>query len=977
MPRKRRVYGRSSSSSLDEGSGATLRKSKRYKAIGITSTNQSDAEEASTKITIDKNAEITREGKAFGSILASSDQKSKRQSRSTTRRRRSALHDTTNLQTDYHNDNGDGVFLEGADGIETSRLRGESKHKLNTRDRGGRRTLQSYDDDGNAIGTVQTKWKKARRKGMVSSTTTNNDESNAKWIEETVSTSKDADEGVDAYVNTTGMRDKITPKVNNQNKTRKQQRDSVRMHYETQFQMIKDNSENRSPFHVKSGTAEGAVSGGAVSDAQRNEANDSDDNMDCSSGPEPSSDSRSSSSSSSFIKNQHPSKTLKASRSKTGKPIDEKNHDRVQQNASNPAKNYSATFTSAATRRPPNRQTQKEKKSHHNHQIKPKLRPTAPSTSSSHLNLLDSRGNPIVSKGLLERARESKADNEQLLQALMQSCGGIPRSSKRNMMDRLDSASDMTLSSGTLVGATIPLTRSGSMDSSVTLQTFDTDDNIFGEGKRLVDMGRAETRKMNIFDRSKQTSPTVKLVMAPIKSKSYKSPNADETTLKTTKKKKISQSSRRKAKLMQMVLGDDETVRTIDSVKIRVISHPKPLPGWVAKKSKSKKGYYWVHPVHGAVWDGRGLMSSTDLNVEVYDSSSGSGATPPSDSKLGVMVEGEEARKSTEIVVHRHAGPTVSKPKVVASGLDGDDKQKKDAISKQTIGTSTLNNAISTQGTPFSIYCDPTNSSESSKDDNVKAKTWAYREPMDTLQEHHSNFVQPKKKKESQTLPDQKSRADIPTNENSEHAQLSKEMNGFDVSQNHYLESAGSEPSTYDNFENDCTTFDVDEVEEVEEENSPSRPNHGENGVNSITFKNDASKEIPEDIESDSNQSNTERFEATLSILSPSSKASPLSIPDESLEQNAKPKRRIEMGDRPRLESLAERLNRLKAPICCLQRLPQIIAAKETVAAKRNKTRNVSSRELFRKASSSLKTKNKRGKVKVSMGRRRGKEFLL
>ena len=93
-----------------------------------------------------------------------------------------------------------------------------------------------------------------------------------------------------------------------------------------------------------------------------------------------------------------------------------------------------------------------------------------------------------------------------------------------------------------------------------------------------------------------------------------------------------------------------------------------------------------------------------------------------------------------------------------------------------------------------------------------------------------------------------------------------------------------------------------------------------------------------------------------------SSKVSPISIPDEGLEEDSQSDDRIEMIRRkPHFETLTDRLKRLNAPICSLQRLPEIIAAREAANA---------DKQSRRKTSSGSK-KNKRGKVKVTMGRRK------
>ena len=830
--------------------------------------------------------------------------------------------------------------------------------------------------------------------------------------------------------NTTGIGDEITPRVDNRNKT-KLQRQSVQSLYEKHFQIGED---SRSPHKFKSITGNG-TSGNTNTDANTNtntsnrtekaaktasEEEESGDSMDCSSGPEPSSNSSSSSVSASshspspellivkhdstaLVNNHHqhdaPDTTITVNVAGTRKQGHSATLDAKDDDAKRPR-----------TRTPPNPHTRTPSN--------PKRH--KPESSTTHL-MIDSRGNPIVSKGLLKRARESKADNEKVLQVLMQSCGGKQRSPRSRLGQRMaygSDASDMTLSSATLVGATIPLMRSNSLDSSVTFQTFDTDVNAnanaganegagTGTGTdtvgnhealammagRMGDSGRSKRKEVHGSERPRHKSPARQVM-------TVKSNNCESTNVKPAPKTK-SIPKQRQSKVIQKEDSDDDTVRTIDSITKCVISHPKLPPGWSVKVSKSKKLPYYHHPDHGASWYCP-VVKRSEIRVESYESSSAS-EDQSNDANLEVDADADADAEEGEdhnddIGMHRQ-GPSITKPKIPLDNLNrGKKKVENFAQVNQETSANGFVTTSSKQATQFPIYCDPAHSSSESNDDNVNAKNKNEGKCAST-------------RTCTRSLQNQKATVDYHEKYNSSLGVSSEEVNGNDTNQTDCLEKvdkASSVPvdphENEDDFANGVD-FDMNGDAEMESEVS----SHGLEDVEVIasvvkhaakkvqkTFSEDKSSfkgftsktskgqsflfesssseqsaienennsprflDFDQGIESDSNETNSERSSGSLSMES--SKVSPISIPDEGLEEDSQSDDRIEMIRRkPHFETLTDRLKRLNAPICSLQRLPEIIAAREAANA---------DKQSRRKTSSGSK-KNKRGKVKVTMGRRK------
>jgi hypothetical protein len=119
-----------------------------------------------------------------------------------------------------------------------------------------------------------------------------------------------------------------------------------------------------------------------------------------------------------------------------------------------------------------------------------------------------------------------------------------------------------------------------------------------------------------------------------------------------------------------------------------------------------------------------------------------------------------------------------------------------------------------------------------------------------------------------------------------------------------------------------------------------------------------------EGIDNDSSEFNSNK--STRSMPKEASFDHPLSIPDAELDRSStKPKERtVDILKETHSKTLTERLKRLRAPICSLQRLPEIIAAKEAADANICGNRKVSS--IAKK-----KRRKRQKKMKISMGNRR------
>jgi hypothetical protein len=228
-------------------------------------------------------------------------------------------------------------------------------------------------------------------------------------------------------------------------------------------------------------------------------------------------------------------------------------------------------------------------------------------------DLVDSNGCPMVSKGLMKRALTSEPDNESVLKVLMSSCGGRNRKRAKSKIPSSASSvhSDLTLGSSTLLGATIPLKRCDSFDSTLTFDSYGKcergydaeveEPNFQHVTERRVQRGLKTTPRPShaISEQSTDFPPSGLPSVHQNKTNKDCNENDGKAHISTTKKVTQSHEQHRNKRESE---NDDGTVNTIDSENKSVVIHPKLPPGWRVKVSRSKKQVYYVHPDFGSTW---------------------------------------------------------------------------------------------------------------------------------------------------------------------------------------------------------------------------------------------------------------------------------------------------------------------------------------------------------------------------------------
>jgi hypothetical protein len=231
-------------------------------------------------------------------------------------------------------------------------------------------------------------------------------------------------------------------------------------------------------------------------------------------------------------------------------------------------------------------------------------------------NLVDSNGYPRVSKGLMKRALTSEADNESVLQVLMSSCGGRNRKRPKSIIPSSASSahSDLTLGSSTLLGATIPLKRCDSFDSTLTYDSygkfeerhtgFTEVDESNGQNVTLRHVQKG-IKTTHISSRAilEHASDFPRPGLPPAnRNRPYNSYQANANAGHIRNTAHIAKSCEEFHHKRNDAENDDGTVQTIDSENRSVVIHPKLPPGWRVKVSRSKKQVYYVHPDFGSTW---------------------------------------------------------------------------------------------------------------------------------------------------------------------------------------------------------------------------------------------------------------------------------------------------------------------------------------------------------------------------------------
>lgn len=863
--------------------------------------------------------------------------------------------------------------------------------------------------------------------------------------------------------NGSGNGDEITPRISNRHKVEQQHR-SVQSSHTQQFGTgAVDEQWNKSIFSPKSTHLDGRTRNECNSALEKKEqqqqslslpkeikqadlGHESDCSMDCSSdslGLDSSSDADAESTCSNDNGNGHGDDTDPCSKLMGGEDND--NSDSGKTDASNFYErniNIGSNQGNGDASRQGQKQMEKQEhticknKNEEQHSRKSRLRSKELALDSS--NIIDSNGCPIVSKGLLQRARNTKADNGHVLQVLMDSCGGAGK--------RVASASswnsNLTLCSATLLGATIPIKRCDSKESILTM-------SIDGDGHHGMvkhddpksawkedDIGEiAKKRKKrdgndelngNMREKNSKLATTTMTLKDASSSKVDHKKTLDKSSASTNRfnDAQTLQQSRRK-----FDDRDDDTVQTIDSENGSVVTHPKLPPGWRVKVSRSKNKAYYVHPDFGSTWHcpvvskhpveicphEKSRMSEHDEEGETctsmeqgdnvrhsYDGDHDNGYTEEETFEHNALPKGAQfsSRAKSEIQY--------------GTRVESDQEDEKDMMETENATEDVV--AVHRQGGTFEIYKDPVEniiskrktygqsvatimSSKASKNlqlNSSNEKLSAHEEGIYKDPEEH-NISKRKSFDHSVAATSSQAPKSLPK---LNWQKISTHEEGADAARSSRFESdnkdnpllspvansekahdegshdfsagchTGSESeSSSQNAMNDIDSADRDgkrdhytSSKDADEPPYFSTNSAGDSEHSPISNTQDSPRYLDFGDETEIRSQSSGGFHGSTSKSSASMTGQSYSSTKSSLEGVEKQKRgkngRIVVSRESARETIADRMKRLVHPICSLQRLDEIIKAKE---AKKAAVR------LHRV----LSTRKRRGKVKVAYGRKR------
>jgi len=558
--------------------------------------------------------------------------------------------------------------------------------------------------------------------------------------------------------------------------------------------------------------------------------------------------------------------------------------------------------------------------------------------------LVDSNGYPTVSKGLMKRALAVKADNENVLHVLMSSCGGRNTKRRNHLMQSSASSiqSHYTLESSTLLGATIPVRRCDSFDSTLTCDTF----------------AKYEHEQLNDED---DDNPTIKNVCADMKrylaasgGTSYATQNkiignTSESDLNEkfngckVSSDLLSEDPRPKKDTEQ----EDGTVQTIDTENRSVVTHPQLPPGWKVKVSRSKNQVYYVHPDFGSTWHCP-VVTQKPIEIKKLDSQTESLHLKATKNAKVNMEEGQHNK-------------SVSKGKYMCSELNSEQSpfvtetySKNDFFHDGHIPAEEKASAIQEnkdvvfaqkQHRKFEIYKDPPSTIEkaskvSLQEQNGSGDTQSHEKMAPVL-------ILPRKSQMTNT----------------------KDINAdkkfsFDSDKNASFSIDGG--TTMSSDREDCR-ISLHNEQSASEESSIS---HADDSPRFLDFSNEIESENVEDIFSDGsdngnhlsekNSEDESRPNCPTSSRSSNLSHSSSSDTSECDDYDVTRMRDIQENSSHQPEKLADRLARLRHPLCSLQYLNQI--ARENLVRKRSSS--------FQSSSCRDSRKKKVDKIRVSYGKK-------
>lgn len=549
-------------------------------------------------------------------------------------------------------------------------------------------------------------------------------------------------------------------------------------------------------------------------------------------------------------------------------------------------------------------------------------------------NLVDSNGYPRVSKGLMKRALTSEADNESVLRVLMSSCGGRNRKRPKSIIPSSASSahSDLTLGSSTLLGATIPLKRCDSFDSTLTCDSYGKFEERYTEVEesngqnvtlRHVQWGIKTTHKSSraiLEHASDFPRPGLPPVSRNKPHNSYEA-NANAGHIRNTAH--IAKSCEEFHHKRNDAENDDGTVQTIDTENRSVVIHPKLPPGWRVKVSRSKKQVYYVHPDFGSTWH---CPVVTQKPVLIKKLQKPNEETCDNEFDKKSMIRNDDTKRASKV------GKTGQPDEIQEVQVVGTEKLKADAIDTWSHGPSFENEDECSDQDPvmkeivlspkqrrkFSIYEDPVSENELIANATEEHGTDVNHSQQDTLQmqllhqERQTDKVKNSKSGE-QNPPFQQNgtRAIIAgSTKKSSHDSVNVEISmAQKIAQNSSMYNGSmSEESSISNVDNSPRYLDFSneaEVDSFDEVDSNKSHDHHM-----------SEKSSDESMPLDSTPSRSSNN--LLASSSPNISDSPGNTRQELGHENIQSIR----------ETLAERLARLHHPLCSLQRLDDIIRDK-------------------------------------------------
>lgn len=208
---------------------------------------------------------------------------------------------------------------------------------------------------------------------------------------------------------------------------------------------------------------------------------------------------------------------------------------------------------------------------------------------------------PIVTKGMLSRAREAKADNEEVVAAMMKS--GPPYKGRQERNPTPDASMV-----GTMIGVHSH-ERSDSVDGSeVTMLTTDSSLHDFPATHTNKQQQQQRQQKQHDTDSDDESEDNVLVNKNNMKRKTSPDdvsavPETSASRTSKQKRRKRRSESERTSNIREPDEGVNESSQVIYFENNGVmIPHP-PLPsGWIIRMSKSKQRPFYCHPDHGSTW---------------------------------------------------------------------------------------------------------------------------------------------------------------------------------------------------------------------------------------------------------------------------------------------------------------------------------------------------------------------------------------